>query len=133
MADFYQQNFNDRLRNHSRASALLLGRKSASATLQGSLELIQEQFPDYHPLTALAQLVNLPETNLEQRIAIHTTLAKYVAPQLKQVDINAHIDSETVYRPRIMRFDGSVDEDDAEDAIYEEVTEGLQDPEELFI
>ena len=97
-----------------------------------ALELIQEQFPEYHPLKALAQLVHLPNLPIGDQIAIHTTLSKYVAPQLKQVDIHAHIDTDIVYKPVIHRFDGSLEEDIAEAEIVEEIEQGALTPEEVF-
>jgi len=122
---YYQEDFKHRLKMHTKASASLA--KSPRYNQQSALERLQRQFPDYHPLTALAQLVHFPNLPIGDQIAIHTTLAKYVAPQLKQLDIHAQIDSEVLYRPRIMRFDGSVDADDAEDA------EIIDDPAELFV
>jgi hypothetical protein len=112
--EYYELDYAERVRAHTSASKLIS--LESPTQRKGILEMLQEHFPGYHPLVSLAQLAQDSAVSIDQVIQIHTTLAKYVAPQLKQVDIHAHIESEIVYKPVIHRFDGSLDSDDIEDA-----------------
>ena len=124
--DYYELEFAQTVRSHEKASKALS--QAPRHKRLGILEMLQERFPGYHPLASLAQLVHAPGVSVEQAIGIHTTLAKYIAPQLKQIDIHAHIENEVIYKPVIHRFNGSMDSDDIEEG---EVIE--EDKSEVFL
>ena len=50
------------------------------------LSLIQEKYPDYHPILAMAEIANDTSTDAGVRVAIHRELANYVFPKLKAVE-----------------------------------------------
>ena len=66
------------------------GRKpgTLNKTKQSILDMLQEEFPGYHPVMALAVLGNDETLEKASRITCHKEIAKYVAPQLKAVEHN---------------------------------------------
>ena len=53
------------------------------------LALLQERFPNYHPLIGIAEIAN---TTDDERVALdaHKALSKYVEPELKSVEVSQH-------------------------------------------
>lgn len=51
------------------------------------LAAIQEKFPNYHPLIAIAEIAHNTDANLELQFNCHKTIAKYIEPELKAVEI----------------------------------------------
>jgi len=51
------------------------------------LELLQEKYPEYHPLIAVAKLAHSTE---DERLEFdcHKTLSRYVEPELKSVEVS---------------------------------------------
>jgi len=56
------------------------------------LSLIQTKFPNYHPLLAMVEMAH--DTSVEDSIKFncHKELARYVAPQLKAVEVRTSSD-----------------------------------------
>jgi len=56
------------------------------------LSLIHTKFPNYHPLLAMAEMAH--DTNVEDSVKFncHKELARYVAPQLKAVEVRTSSD-----------------------------------------
>lgn len=53
------------------------------------LSLLQEEFPGYHPLIGVARIAH--ETDDERlRFDAHKTLAEFVEPKLKSVEVSQH-------------------------------------------
>ena len=52
------------------------------------LARLEADFPEYHPIAAMAEMLHDPDQNLtaEQRISLHSQIAKYVEPQLKAIE-----------------------------------------------
>ena len=64
------------------------------------LDLIQEEFPDYHPLLSLARIAHKTEdrvnegeetASLKLQFECHQTIAKYTESQLKSVEVKANV------------------------------------------
>lgn len=56
---------------------------------QVALDLVQREFPNYHPLVSLARLAHSP-TVLEDpklELQVHATILPYVAPKLQSVEV----------------------------------------------
>jgi len=57
-----------------------------------ALALIQQEYPNYHPLVSLARLAHredvLQDAKLE--LEVHRTILPYVAPKLANVEVKAH-------------------------------------------
>lgn len=60
------------------------------------LDMIQARYPTYHPLMALADIAHSEEADINQRIACNKTIAEYVEPKLKQVDVRGVIEQPKV-------------------------------------
>jgi hypothetical protein len=69
--------------------------KSRSSTL---LAAIQEQFPNYHPLIAIAQIAHSDMADLELQFQCHKTIAKYIEPELKAVEVKSDANDHSVIR-----------------------------------
>lgn len=56
---------------------------------QVALDLIQREYPNYHPLVSLARLAHKPEVMDDPRLElmVHQTLLPYVAPKLSSVEV----------------------------------------------
>ena len=59
-------------------------------------QLLLERFPDYDPVVALAEIAQDKETPLDLRVRCHESVAKYVHPQLRAVDVRSTRDPEEV-------------------------------------
>jgi len=89
------------------------------------LQAIQQDYPGYHPLLAIAQLVHSDYANpalcygekqsplecLKFQLECHKTLAKFVQPELKSIEIRTQ---ESMPHVKVSLFD--LDESDIVDA-----------------
>ena len=75
------------------------------------LRQIQQEFPDYNGLLELLKIAGDSETTTAEKISCHTTVCRYIYPQLKAVEHSGSLDNEITYKPIVKRFDGSVDAD----------------------
>jgi len=57
---------------------------------QKLLELLQKEYPSYHPLVALARLAHSTEDDRVE-MGCHATIAKYIEPELKSIEVRANI------------------------------------------
>lgn len=61
------------------------------------LDMIQERYPTYHPLMALADIAHSEEADINQRITCNKTIAEYIEPKLKQIDVRG-----TLEQPKVL-------------------------------
>lgn len=55
------------------------------------LASIREHYPGYHPLLSIAHLAHNPETDYRLQFDCHKTIAKYIEPELKSLEVKGHI------------------------------------------
>lgn len=59
------------------------------------LGLLQERYgKDFHPIMEIAKIAHNEEADLSLKLNANKELAKYISPQLKQVEVKADIDIE---------------------------------------
>lgn len=65
-----------------------------------ALGLIQRDYPDYHPLVALARMANSPKVTEDPRLEfeVHKAILPYVTPKLSSVEVK----SENVETKRVV-------------------------------
>jgi hypothetical protein len=58
-----------------------------------ALELVQREYPTYHPLVALARLAHRADVTADPKteLAVHQTILPYVQPKLSSVEVQANI------------------------------------------
>jgi hypothetical protein len=61
----------------------------AHPTNQSVADRLATYVPQYDPIVALAQIASDHTTPLAVRIEIHSTLAKYIVPQVKATEITS--------------------------------------------
>jgi len=50
-------------------------------------ELVAQRYPNYHPVLALAEIATDPANEVAIRLQANKEVAKYMAPQLKAIEI----------------------------------------------
>jgi hypothetical protein len=70
---------------------------SPNKNKQALLNLLQSQYPDYHPVLEMAKIAHDENANLALRASMHKEIAQYVTPKLKAVDINLEADARPSY------------------------------------
>ena len=55
------------------------------------LGMIQAEFPSYHPLLAIARIGHHGEADLKLQFECHKTIAKYVEPELKSLEVKGEL------------------------------------------
>lgn len=55
------------------------------------LGMIQKEFPNYHPLISIARIAHHGEADLKTQLECHKTIAKYVEPELKSIEVKGEI------------------------------------------
>lgn len=67
--------------------------RSIRTPQETALALIQAEFKDYHPLTALARLAHKDEVKLDPKLelAVHATILPYVQPKLSQSEVKVDV------------------------------------------
>lgn len=55
------------------------------------LGMLQSQFPNYHPLISIAKIAHHGDADLKLQFECHKTIAKYVEPELKTVEVKGEI------------------------------------------
>lgn len=60
------------------------------------LEMIQTRFPGYHPLMSLAEMAHRQNISPEIEFQCHKTIAEFITPKLKSVEIKANDDRRRV-------------------------------------
>jgi len=72
----------------SRSSEILT--KKAPVDTQNLREKLSVEVPGYDPLVSMAVIAQDPTVPLSVRLEIHTTLAKYLVPQVKATEITSN-------------------------------------------
>lgn len=64
------------------------GRKKGTPNkrTQEVLDLLEEKFPDYNPIVAMAEIANDEELPIDMRMSAHKEVAQYVAPKRKAIE-----------------------------------------------
>lgn len=55
------------------------------------LGMIQKEYPNYHPLVSIARIAHHNDADLELQFKCHQTIAKYVEPELKSLEVKGEI------------------------------------------
>ena len=55
------------------------------------LGMVQKEFPSYHPLIAIARIAHHGDADLKTQLECHKTIAKYVEPELKSIEVKGEI------------------------------------------
>ena len=55
------------------------------------LGMIQKEYPAYHPLISIARIAHHHDADLKVQLECHKTIAKYVEPELKTVEVKGEI------------------------------------------
>ena len=55
------------------------------------LGMIQKEFPSYHPLISIARIAHHGDADLKTQLDCHKTIAKYVEPELKSIEVKGEI------------------------------------------
>ena len=63
---------------------------------QLALDIVQREFPNYHPLIALARLAHRDDVTCDPKLEleVHKTILPYVAPKLSSVEVKAEINED---------------------------------------
>lgn len=78
-------------------NAIALGRQSSPI-----LSMIHQEYPEYHPLLSIARLAHTTDDE-KLEFDCHKTIAKYVEPELKSLELKAPKDEHR--RVRVTLFD----------------------------
>ena len=60
--------------------------------------MLHAEFPNYHPLLSIARLAHHEDADLRLQFECHKTIAKYLEPELKSVEVKGEIREEKVVR-----------------------------------
>ena len=74
---------------------------------QTLLEAIQERFPDYHPVLAMAQIANDETLPDDLRFNAHKEVSQYILPKLRSVEVSGNEDKPLVTEVAIRLVNGS--------------------------
>lgn len=55
------------------------------------LGMLQKEYPNYHPLISIARIAHHGDADLKLQFECHKTIAKYVEPELKTVEVKGEI------------------------------------------
>lgn len=55
------------------------------------LGMLQKEFPNYHPLISIARIAHHGDADLKLQFECHKTIAKYVEPELKSIEVKGEI------------------------------------------
>ena len=62
------------------------------------VSMLHAEFPNYHPLLSIARIAHHQDADLKLQFECHKTIAKYLEPELKSVEVNGDIREEKVVR-----------------------------------
>jgi len=74
---------------------------------KGLMHMIQQQYPDYHPVMEMVAVANDEDAPADARFAANKEVAQYVVPKLKAVEISGKLGM-VMKTTEIKRFDGSL-------------------------
>ena len=55
------------------------------------LAMLQKEYPSYHPLVSIARIAHDQAADLKLQFECHKTIAKYVEPELKSLEVKGEI------------------------------------------
>lgn len=55
------------------------------------LGMLQKEYPSYHPLVSIARIAHDDSADLKLQFECHKTIAKYVEPELKSIEVKGEI------------------------------------------
>lgn len=55
------------------------------------LGMLQKEYPNYHPLISIARIAHHGDADLKLQFECHKTIAKYVEPELKSIEVKGEI------------------------------------------
>lgn len=55
------------------------------------LGMLQKEYPNYHPLVSIARIAHDQAADLKLQFECHKTIAKYVEPELKSIEVKGEI------------------------------------------
>lgn len=63
---------------------------------EAALELVQREYPEYHPLIALSRLAHRHDVREDPKLEleVHRTILPYVTPKLSNVEVKADVRDE---------------------------------------
>ena len=59
-------------------------------------DLLNEHFPNYHPVLAMTEIANDKKNAIDIRLIAHKEVAKYVCPQLKAIEHSGTIETNKI-------------------------------------
>lgn len=71
--------------------SLELAEPSESSRRDLLLGMLQKEYPNYHPLVSIARIAHHGDADLKLQFECHKTIAKYVEPELKTVEVKGEI------------------------------------------
>ena len=80
---------------------------SANKNKQALLLMLQDKFPDYHPIMEMAAIANDETQKIELRANMHKEIAHYVVPKRKAVEITGDLDEPLVVSMMIFSEDAA--------------------------
>ena len=60
--------------------------------------MLHAEFPNYHPLLSIARIAHHQDADLKLQFECHKTIAKYLEPELKSVEVKGDMREEKVVR-----------------------------------
>jgi len=55
---------------------------------QALLKILQDKYPDYHPVLELAGIANDEDNDVSIRLNAHKEVAQYIVPKLKAIELS---------------------------------------------
>ncbi len=86
-------------------SALLAAGANKGAML---LNEIRRRYPNYHPILAIVDIAMHEEASLDLQFNCHKTVAKYIEPELKSIEVKG--DFKTTQSVRVSLFSSEAEE-----------------------
>lgn len=90
-----------------------------ASSQKGSLLLaeIRRKYPNYHPIMAMVDIAHDKDASLELQFNCHKTVAKYIEPELKSIEVKGEI--RNVQQVKVSLFDES--KENAQDVGFTEI------------
>ena len=69
------------------------------------VSMLHAEFPNYHPLLSIARIAHHQDADLKLQFECHKTIAKYLEPELKSVEVKGDIREDKVVRVSLFDVD----------------------------
>lgn len=92
-----------------------------AATQKGSqlLAEIRRRYPNYHPILAIVDIAHQEEASLELQYNCHKTVAKYIEPELKSIEVKGEFKQQQTVRVSLFG------QDEPETVPFQEIPESV--------